>query len=102
MEIARNWKDYEILDMANGEKLERWGNVVLIRPDPQIIWKEKKFPEKWVRRGISISYSKLADVCCIREDFDGAQKYYLECLEIDEALAQEKRTVEERRSLVVH
>lgn len=41
MEIAKNWKDYEIIDMANGEKLERWGNVYLIRPDPQIIWKEK-------------------------------------------------------------
>ena len=47
MEIARNWKDYEILDMANGEKLERWGNVYLIRPDPQIIWKEKTFQSKW-------------------------------------------------------
>ena len=47
MEIARNWKDYEILDMSDGEKLERWGHVILIRPDPQIIWKEKNFPEKW-------------------------------------------------------
>jgi len=47
MNIANNWKDYEILDMANGEKLERWGNIKLIRPDPQIIWKEKTFPEKW-------------------------------------------------------
>ena len=47
MDVANNWKDYEILDMANGEKLERWGNIVLIRPDPQIIWKEKSFPEKW-------------------------------------------------------
>ena len=47
MDIARDWKDYEIIDMANGEKLERWGNVTLIRPDPQIIWKEKTFPEKW-------------------------------------------------------
>ena len=47
MEIAKNWTDYEILDMANGEKLERWNNVILIRPDPQIIWKEKTFPEKW-------------------------------------------------------
>ena len=47
MEIANSWKDYEILDMANGEKLERWGNVILIRPDPQIIWKSKSFPEKW-------------------------------------------------------
>ena len=47
MNIANNWKDYEILDMANGEKLEKWGNVILIRPDPQIIWKNKSFPKKW-------------------------------------------------------
>ena len=47
MEVARNWKDYEILDMANGEKLERWGDIYLIRPDPQIIWKSQSFPEKW-------------------------------------------------------
>ena len=47
MEIARDWKDYEIIDMSNGEKLERWGNVILTRPDPQIIWKEKTFPDKW-------------------------------------------------------
>lgn len=47
MEISKEWKDYEILDMANGEKLERWNNIVLIRPDPQIIWKEKNFPSKW-------------------------------------------------------
>ena len=47
MNIANNWTDYEILDMANGEKLERWKDVVLARPDPQIIWKNKSFPEKW-------------------------------------------------------
>ena len=47
MDVANNWKDYEILDMADGEKLERWGNIILIRPDPQIIWKEKSYPEKW-------------------------------------------------------
>ena len=47
MKLANNWKDYEILDMANGEKLERWGDVVLIRPDPQIIWNKKEHEEKW-------------------------------------------------------
>ena len=47
MKLADNWKDYEILDMANGEKLERWNNIILIRPDPQIIWNEKHFPNKW-------------------------------------------------------
>jgi len=49
MNIANEWKDYEILDMANGEKLERWKDVILVRPDPQIIWKEKSFSEKWKR-----------------------------------------------------
>ena len=47
MKLANNWKDYKILDMADGQKLERWGNVILSRPDPQIIWKNKSFPNKW-------------------------------------------------------
>ena len=47
MILANNWKDYEIIDMANGEKLERWKDIVLVRPDPQIIWKNKSFPSKW-------------------------------------------------------
>lgn len=47
MIISNEWKDYEILDMANGEKLERWGNIILIRPDPQIIWSNKSKPELW-------------------------------------------------------
>lgn len=56
MDIANNWKDYEILDMANGEKLERWGDVILARPDPQIIWKEKSFPNKW--KNINARYNR--------------------------------------------
>ena len=47
MNIADKWKEYKILDMANGQKLEKWGEIILSRPDPQIIWKEKIFPEKW-------------------------------------------------------
>lgn len=47
MKLANEWKDYKILDMADGQKLERWGNVILSRPDPQIIWKDKSFPKKW-------------------------------------------------------
>ena len=47
MRIANGWKDYEILDMADGRKLERWGNYVLDRPDPQIVWKEKNYPKLW-------------------------------------------------------
>lgn len=58
MEVASNWKDYEILDMANGEKLERWGNIVLIRPDPQIIWKEKTNPQMWKKAHATYNRSK--------------------------------------------
>ena len=47
MNLANEWKEYKILDMANGQKLEKWGNVVLSRPDPQIIWKNKSFPNEW-------------------------------------------------------
>ena len=47
MKIANEWKDYKILDMADGQKLEKWGDVVLSRPDPQIIWKDKSYPKKW-------------------------------------------------------
>lgn len=38
MWIAENWKDYEVLDTSSGEKLERWGDYTLVRPDPQVIW----------------------------------------------------------------
>lgn len=38
MYISNNWNDYEILEMKNGMKKERWGNIILVRPDPQIIW----------------------------------------------------------------
>lgn len=38
MWIADQWKDYEVLDTSNGEKLERWGDYLLVRPDPQVIW----------------------------------------------------------------
>ena len=47
MIVADKWKDYELIDTSNGEKLERWKNIVLVRPDPQIIWKNKSFPNKW-------------------------------------------------------
>ena len=46
MWIADGWKDYELLDCGSGEKLERWGDKILVRPDPQVIWNtEKKLPE---------------------------------------------------------
>lgn len=56
MNIANNWKDYKILDMADGQKLEKWGEIILSRPDPQIIWKDKSYPEKW--KNINATYHR--------------------------------------------
>lgn len=45
--LADNWKDYELIDMGNGEKLERWGDIVLRRPDPQVVWPMDKEWSLW-------------------------------------------------------
>ena len=47
MWIANEWKDYEVIDTSAGEKLERWGNYILIRPDPQVIWNTPKVHKGW-------------------------------------------------------
>ena len=47
MRIADNWQDYELIDCSDGERLERWGDTILIRPDPQVIWKTEKTNELW-------------------------------------------------------
>ncbi len=47
MRIADNWKDYELIDTSSKERLERWGDVILIRPDPQIIWETPKTNPLW-------------------------------------------------------
>ena len=47
MYIAENWKDYELLDTSDGERLERWGKYILVRPDPQVIWKGKREHKLW-------------------------------------------------------
>ncbi len=47
MRNTNDWKDYELLDTSDGERLERWGSTVLIRPDPQVIWKTPKQHPMW-------------------------------------------------------
>lgn len=49
MWIADHWKDYEVIDTSCGEKLERWGSYILLRPDPQVIWKTEKTVPEWNR-----------------------------------------------------
>ena len=47
MRVAEGWKDYELLDASGGERLERWGNYILVRPDPQVIWNTPKTDPRW-------------------------------------------------------
>lgn len=50
MWIADGWKDYEVIDTSNGEKLERWGDYILVRPDPQVIWNTPHTAKQWKRK----------------------------------------------------
>ncbi len=50
MWLADKWKDYEVIDCSCGEKLERWGDYILVRPDPQVIWNTPKKQPGWKRR----------------------------------------------------
>ncbi len=47
MFLAENWKDYEVIDASGGEKLERWGKYILVRPDPQVIWNTPRKDPGW-------------------------------------------------------
>ena len=47
MRFSNEWKDYELLDCSDGERLERWGEIILVRPDPQVIWKTEKKNKLW-------------------------------------------------------
>lgn len=47
MFLSNRWNDYEIIDCSEGEKLERWGDYYLVRPDPQVIWKSGRQNHKW-------------------------------------------------------
>ena len=56
MWLADKWKDYELIDATDGERLERWGDYTLVRPDPQVIWKTEKKNPLW--RNADASYKR--------------------------------------------
>ncbi len=58
MWIANNWKDYEVIDCTGGEKLERWGDFLLVRPDPQVIWDTPKTEPGWRKKNAHYHRSK--------------------------------------------
>lgn len=56
MRPADSWRDYELLDATNHNRLERWGSTLLIRPDPQVIWKNAETSPLWANADA---------VCCL-------------------------------------
>ncbi|MCR4436591.1 MAG: class I SAM-dependent methyltransferase [Clostridiales bacterium] len=70
MLVAEDWIDYELMDTGNGERLERWGKYVLIRPDPQVIWPRNENEDRW----------KKADAHYHRSRSGGGRWEYIERL----------------------
>ncbi len=58
MRYTTNWNEYELLDTSDGERLERWGKYILVRPDPQVIWKNMKKHPAWKKNDAIYSRSK--------------------------------------------
>lgn len=58
MWLADNWKDYEVIDCSKGEKLERWGDYILVRPDPQVIWNTPRKEKGWHKMNAHYHRSK--------------------------------------------
>lgn len=67
MKIADKWKDYSVISTGDGYKLERWGDVILLRPDPQVIWKAEKPLDEY--KGINAKY--------VRSESGGGEWRYL-------------------------
>ena len=58
MILSDKWQDYELIDASDGERLERWGNYILVRPDPQVIWKNAKESPLWKKAHAEYNRSK--------------------------------------------
>ena len=66
MWLADSWKDYEVLDTSAGEKLERWGKYILVRPDPQVIWNTPKDDPLWRKYDARYARRKMAESASAR------------------------------------
>lgn len=58
MRYTKDWKDYELIDCSSGEKLERWTREILVRPDPQVIWKSEREHRLWYQPSARYERSK--------------------------------------------
>ena len=80
MWLADGWKDYEVIDCSKGEKLERWGDYLLVRPDPQVIWDTPKKHKGWKKmnghyhRCDGRTFGKIFGIC-LHEYGNGEQLF---------------------------
>ena len=66
MRAASSWQDYELIDATGGSRLERWGDALLVRPDPQVVWRNERTSPLWAK----------ADAVYHRSDKGGGQWEY--------------------------
>ena len=87
MWIANRWKDYEVLDTSNGEKLERWGSYILRRPDPQVIWNTPQ-DKRW--KQLNGHYHRSAKGGGNWEFFDLPEQWTIEYPRVFDTLTPQK------------
>ena len=75
MWIADRWTDYEVIDSSDGEKLERWGDYILLRPDPQVIWKTPRTDKRYKK--LNAHYHRSAKGGGDWEFFDLPQEWQI-------------------------
>jgi 23S rRNA (cytosine1962-C5)-methyltransferase len=80
MWIAKDWKDYEVIDTSKGEKLERWGKYILARPDPQVIWDTPKNHKDW--KSLNAHYHRSKEGGGEWEFFDLPKKWTINYKEL--------------------
>ena len=75
MRPADTWKDYELLDATGGNRLERWGETILIRPDPQVVWKTPRQSPLWAKADAAYIIALGRTVFCFPHDVKKIRRY---------------------------
>jgi 23S rRNA (cytosine1962-C5)-methyltransferase len=74
MITADNWRDYELIDVSGGERLERWGKYILVRPDPQAIWDTPRLDPRWSAPDAQYSRSQSGGGVWVRNNLPHSWK----------------------------
>ena len=81
MWLSNHWKDYELIDCGRGEKLERWGDQLLVRPDPQAIWNTPRTHRGWKENNGRYAGSNTGGIR-VKAEIDIDSQYADEVIEV--------------------